>query len=103
LGIKYHVNSVEFGNHPLIAADLAASSSSSNRGKSLSKFENTIEHVYTQDLYAQCQRGLEWKERRKEREIGFLGIGTDWEKVRGIERETVDSCEELKRLGLIKG
>jgi len=100
LGIKYHVNNVEFANHPLIAADLAASSS--GRGKSLSKFESTVEHVYTQDIYAQCQRGLEWKERRKEREIGFLGIGTDWEKVKEIEKETVESCEELRRLGIIR-
>ena len=41
------------------------------------------------------------KERRKEREIGLFGIGTDWEKVKAIEAEEVPSCEEYKRVAKI--
>ncbi|KAH7921298.1 DnaJ-domain-containing protein [Leucogyrophana mollusca] len=104
LGIKYHVHGPEFHNHPQIAAELAAREAGRGaRGQSaLSKFEGTVEHMYTQDLYNQCQRGLERRERRKDAEIGIFGIGTDWEKVKKIEQETVDSCEELKRLGVLR-
>jgi DnaJ family protein B protein 12 len=98
LGVKYHVNNVEFSNHPAIAADLKTPSTT--RGKAISRFESTVERIYTQEKYAQCQHGLERRERRKEKEIGF-GIRTDWEKVKSIEKETVESCEELRRLGVI--
>jgi DnaJ homolog subfamily B member 12 len=101
LGVKYHVNNVEFSNHPAIAADLKTSVTST-RGKAILRFESNVERVYTQDMYAQCQRGLERKERRKDREIGFFGVGTDWEKVKDIENEPVESCEELRRLGVIR-
>ncbi|KIJ65556.1 hypothetical protein HYDPIDRAFT_88646 [Hydnomerulius pinastri MD-312] len=100
LGIKYHVNGPEFHNHPKIAADLAAKKY--RQGSALSQFEGTIEHVYTQDLYSQCQRGLNHRDRRKDAEIGFFGVGTDWDKVRSIEAEKIESCEELKRLGVLK-
>ncbi|PPQ64223.1 hypothetical protein CVT24_008599 [Panaeolus cyanescens] len=72
------------------------------RGPALKKFEDTVERIYTQDLYAQCQRGLDRKQRAKETEVGIFGIGTDWEKVKKIDAEVIDSCEELKRLGLLK-
>ncbi|EGN96808.1 hypothetical protein SERLA73DRAFT_124587 [Serpula lacrymans var. lacrymans S7.3] len=104
LGVKYHVNAAEFSNHPHIAAELAARDAGrSTRGNSaLNQFEGTVEKVYTQDLYTQCQRKLESKERRREAEVGFLGIGTDWEKVKRIEQEPIESCEELRRLGVLK-
>ena len=100
LHINYYVNSRDFYGHPNIAADVAAGQH--RRGSALSRFESNIEQVYTQTLYAQCQRDLNERERRKEREIGFFGVGTDWEKVKRIEAETFPSCEELKRLGLLK-
>lgn len=100
LKIRYHVNGPEFHNHPKIAADLTAGSL--RRGSTLSRFETEVEQVYTQDLYSQCQRGLNERQRRREAEIGFLGIGTDWEKVQKIETESIGSCEELKRLGIIR-
>ncbi|KAF9038455.1 hypothetical protein BJ165DRAFT_1498130 [Panaeolus papilionaceus] len=71
-------------------------------GPALRKFEDTIERIYTQDLYAQCQRGVDRKQRAKEAEVGIFGIGTDWEKVKKIDAEVIQSCEELKRLGLLK-
>jgi len=100
LGIKYHVNGPEFNNHPKIAADLAAGAI--RRGSALTRFESNVEHAYTQDRYSDCRRRIDERERRKEAEIGFFGVGTDWEKVRKIEAEEIESCEELKRLGVLR-
>ena len=100
LHINYYVNSRDFHAHPKIAADIAAGQY--RRGSSLSRFESNIEQVYTQNLWTQCQRDVNKRERRKEAEIGFFGVGTDWEKVKRIEAETFASCEELKKLGLLK-
>jgi DnaJ family protein B protein 12 len=45
---------------------------------------------------------LDSKQRRKDQAIGFFGIGADWEKVKQIEAETVESCETLKAMGLLR-
>ena len=99
LGIKYHVNGAEFSGHP-IAAELARGDKQPR--PALQKFEHTVERVYTQDLYTKCQRGADRKERLKNQEVGFFGIGTDWDKVRKIDAEPIESCEELRRMGLLK-
>lgn len=99
LGVKYHVNSAEFSGHP-IAAELARNNQ--NPGPELRRFENGIERVYTQDLFAHCQRGVDRKERLQSQEIGLFGINTDWEKVERIKAEPIPSCEELRKLGLLK-
>lgn len=99
MGVKYHVNSAEFSGHP-IAAELARNEQ--KIGPHMKKFEGNVERVYTQDLYSQCQFGLERKEQRKDREVGLFGIGTDWEKVKRINEEPIESCDELRRLGLLK-
>lgn len=117
-GIKYHVNNQEFMAHPVLSAELAregldikklatmvqgdAAKTQVKRGPALSKFEHSIERAYTQDLYVQCQRGLDRRERQREAEVGLFGLGTDWEKVKRIENEVIPSCEELKRMGLYK-
>lgn len=99
LGVKYHVNGAEFSGHP-IAAELARNE---NRpGPELRKFEKTVEQVYTQDLYTQCQRGLDRKSGRRDAEIGVFGFGTDWDKVKRIEEERVESCDRLREMGLLK-
>ena len=72
------------------------------RGPALRRFESNVENSWVKEVYAQCQRSVDLKERRKEREIGLFGIGTDWEKVRQIESEKIESCEELRRLGVIQ-
>jgi len=100
LHINYYVNGRDFNAHPSIAADLAAGQH--RRGSALSRFESNIEQVYTQNLYTQCQLDVNKRERRKEAEIGLFGVGTDWEKVKSIEAETFASCEELRRLGVIR-
>lgn len=73
------------------------------RGPALKKFEDIVDRVYKQDLYAQCRSSSDRKERAKEAEIGIFGIGTDWEKVKRIDQEIIPSCEELKRLGGFHG
>ncbi|EPT00742.1 hypothetical protein FOMPIDRAFT_1049506 [Fomitopsis schrenkii] len=98
LGVKYHVNSAEFSGHP-VAAELARNGN--KPGPELSRFEKTVEHYFTQELYSQCQRGLELKSRRRDHELGMFGLGTDWEKVKRIEAEPVPSCEQLKSMGLL--
>jgi DnaJ homolog subfamily B member 12 len=98
LGIKYHVNSAEFSGHP-IAAELARNT---QQTPELRRYENTIERVYTQDLYAKCQRGVDRKERLINQETGIFGFGTDWGKVEKIRAEPIESCEELRKLGLLK-
>ncbi|KAF9240631.1 hypothetical protein BU15DRAFT_87545 [Melanogaster broomeanus] len=100
LGIKYHVNKHDFTTHPHIAADIAAGRH--RQGSALSRFESNVEHVYTQELYSQCQQGIDRRDRRKAAEVGLFGIGTDWEKVKSIEAEPIKSCEELRRMRLLK-
>ncbi|OAX36137.1 DnaJ-domain-containing protein [Rhizopogon vinicolor AM-OR11-026] len=100
MGIKYHVNGPEFNSHPHIAADIAGGNQ--RRGSALSQFEGQVERVYTNSLYGDCQLGVERRQRKRDAEVGVFGIGTDWEKVKRIETEKIDSCEELKRLGVIK-
>ena len=99
LGVKYHVNGAEFSGHR-IAAELARNDN--KRGPELKRFEGNVERAYTQDLYSQCQRGVDRKERLKNQEVGVFGIGTDWDKVRRIDAEPIESCEELGKLGLLK-
>ncbi|KIK48316.1 hypothetical protein CY34DRAFT_72264 [Suillus luteus UH-Slu-Lm8-n1] len=100
LGIKYHVNEHEFKNHRQIAADIAGGTH--RRGSALSRFEGQVEQVYTNTLYGDCQRAVDRRQRRRDAEVGLFGVGTNWEKVKAIEAEKIDSCEELKRLGVLK-
>lgn len=99
LGVKYHVNAAEFSGHP-IAAELARNEN--KPGPELYRFEKNVENVYTRELYGRCQRAIDEKERRKDREIGVFGFGTDWDKVKQIDAEPIDSCDQLRRMGLLK-
>lgn len=99
LHVKYHVNAAEFSGHP-IAAELARNDN--KPGSQMHKFESSVERLYTSDLYSQCQRGLDRKERRKDQEVGIFGIGTDWEKVKQIDKEPIESCDKLRAMGLLK-
>jgi len=107
LGVSYHVNNGEFMSHPVIGAELARQQADANnqaaakRGPVLQQFENNVDRAYTQELYTQCQRGMDRKQRARDQEIGILGIGTDWQKVKAIDEQVIESCEELRRLNLI--
>jgi DnaJ family protein B protein 12 len=97
LGVKYHVNSQEFMSHP-IAAEIARDDT--KRGPQLSRFEENIEKAFTRDLITKCHFAIDRKRRRKEELIGMFGIGTDWEKVREIDKEPLEACDRLKQLGI---
>ena len=97
LGVKYHVNTQEFMAHP-IAAEIARDNT--KRGPQLSKFEENVEKAFTRDLITQCHIAIDRKHRRKEELIGMFGIGTDWEKVRAIDKEPLEACDRLKKFGL---
>lgn len=71
------------------------------RGPALARFEDAVDRIYTQDLMHNCRSNIDRKERAKEAEIGVFGFGTDWEKVKRIDAEVIESCEELKRLGVL--
>jgi len=103
LGVPYHVNSAEFSRHP-IAAEIARSGKSDKPQSmpALQRFEDNVDHSFTRETYASCQRGLDSKQRRKDQAYGFFGIGADMEKVKQIEAETVESCETLKAMGLLR-
>ena len=103
LGVNYHVNEAEFSRHP-IAAEITRSKSNDKAQSMpvLRQFEENIDRAFTQEKYALCQRELDSKQQRKERAIGFFGIGADWEKVKQIEAEPAENCETLKRMGLLR-
>lgn len=103
LGIQYHVNSAEFSRHPM-SAEIARSGQSDKPlpMPALQRFEESVDRAFTRETYAVCQRGLDSKQRRKDHAVGFFGIGADWEKVKQIEAETVESCETLKAMGLLR-
>ncbi|TFK53426.1 DnaJ-domain-containing protein [Heliocybe sulcata] len=98
--INYYVNPREFSKHPI--AEEITRVGESNLGPGLHKFEKNVEKVYVSSLYDQCQRGLDRKQQRKEAEVGFFGIGTDWDKVRAIDQEKIEECDRLREMGLLR-
>jgi len=124
LGVSYYVNPSEFTSHPVIGPELAkdgikigkhgeekrdgkadgakVKGKGKKRGPAVTKFEETVERTYTHELYADCQNGVNRKERLKDAEMGLFGIGVDWEKVKKIENEPVASCQRLKELGVLR-
>lgn len=109
LKIPFYVNSAEFSGHPIAAEIAKAASVSAEKGKgptgiprALKKFEDSVDKAYVQDKYSLCQRGMDFKQRRKDEAIGFFGIGADWEKVKAIENEKIEACEILKGLGYLQ-
>lgn len=86
LGVTYYVNAAEFSP---ITAELARNFN--KPGPKLRGFEEKVENVYKSELHERCQRGLGDKQRGKEHE-----------KDRQAEIGTVESCDELRRLGLLR-
>lgn len=103
LGVNYHVNDAEFNRHP-IAAEIARYKSNDKPQSMpvLHQFEQNVDRAFTQEKYALCQSEMDSKQRRKERAVGFFGIGADWDKVKQIEAEPAENCETLKRMGLLR-
>ncbi|KAJ3928546.1 MAG: hypothetical protein NXY57DRAFT_964441 [Lentinula lateritia] len=73
------------------------------RGPHMTKFEDGVERAYISEVWTQCRRGQDRKERLLDAERGIFGIGTDWDKVRKIQKEPIEACVELERLGVGRG
>ena len=97
LGVQYHVNSAEFSRHP-IAAEIAWSERGDGPQSmpALRRFEENVVQAFTRETSDKCQRGLDSKQQQMVRAYE----GGDWEMVRQIEAETIESCEALKQRGL---
>ncbi|KAF7309846.1 J domain-containing protein [Mycena indigotica] len=114
LGVQFFMDPNEIMRHPVIGAELArdgidwrklttnTDQNPTKAGPALAKFERGVDNTYSQKLYAECQAGTDRKMRLKEAEIGVFGIGTDWAKVERIQKEVIPSCEELRKLGLLR-
>ncbi|KAJ7066542.1 hypothetical protein C8F01DRAFT_1123651 [Mycena amicta] len=117
LNVQFFVDPNEVMRHPVIGAELArdgidwrklatvkdgADRQPVKSGPALAKFERVVDNTYTQKLYSECQAGTDRKMRLKEAEIGVFGIGTDWAKVEKIGKEPIPSCDELRKLGLLR-
>lgn len=98
LNVRYFVNKKEFLGHP-IGEELAKTGTSGLvHSNSLDRFERQVEQHYKEQNYMLCQRDQDRQQGRKEQKMGFLGIGTDWDAIRAINEEKLESCEEYKRL-----
>ncbi|KAF8347870.1 hypothetical protein F5887DRAFT_669752 [Amanita rubescens] len=106
LGVPYFVNAAEFAKHPVIGAEIAREKAGSTQGTEKLRSRLSLKETWNRHIRkiytCSVNEVLIRKERRKEAEVGIFGIGTDWEKVREIEQEKVESCEELKRLGVLR-
>ncbi|KAI0272507.1 DnaJ domain-containing protein [Gloeopeniophorella convolvens] len=103
LGVRYHVNAAEFSGHP-ISAELARSQKEEGKATSaaLRQFEESVNHAFKQEMWSKCQRGMDSQRRRKDQAMGFFGLGADWDRVRAIDQEKVESCETLRRMGVLQ-
>jgi len=105
-GVSYHTNALEVMNHPVIGPEFRRQGVDLKKykaediksGPELAKFEAGVERTYINEVYAQCRRALDRKERLRDAEVGLFGIGTDWEKVKQIENEVIPSCVEFEKL-----
>lgn len=48
-----------------------------------------------------CEKERDGRERRIEANSGWLGVGADWEAVKRIRQENLESCEILKAKNII--
>lgn len=48
-----------------------------------------------------CENERDERARRIEAKSGWLGVGADWEAVKKIQREKLESCEVLKVKSII--
>jgi len=52
-------------------------------------------------MIRRCEQERDLRERKVEAKTGWLGVGADWEAVRRIQKEKLESCEVLKEKKLI--
>ncbi|KZW00050.1 DnaJ-domain-containing protein [Exidia glandulosa HHB12029] len=99
LSVPYYVNSREFEQHPIfqdIPEQFRREKKAGTSSTKLYRFEATVERTH---LVHTCQRLTEARRRKIEDLSGFLGIGADWEKIRELQAQRIDACDELTRRG----
>ncbi|EGF99840.1 uncharacterized protein MELLADRAFT_94057 [Melampsora larici-populina 98AG31] len=65
------------------------------------QFEKSIELHWIRKLQNECQYFKEIKETKKRNLMGFLGIGADWEAIKKLDQERIESCDGLRELGYV--
>lgn len=104
LDIPYFVSPTDFAAHPIWTSipdshkDLPKAGPSSRQ---LSQFERSIERHWTNQMVQMCEKERDGRERRIEANSGWLGVGADWEAVKRIRQENLESCEILKAKNII--
>lgn len=104
LDIPYYVSPTDFSAHPIWATIPDSHKNVPKAGtysRELGKFERSIERHWTNEMVRRCERERDLKERRIEQNSGWLGVGADWEAVKRIRKEKLESCEVLKEKNLI--
>lgn len=104
LHIPYYVSPAEFAAHPIWSSVPDQYKDQPNAGahsRELYTFERSIEKFWTNQMMRACELEIDARNRRADAKRGWLGIGADWEAVRKIERENLESCETLKSKNLI--
>ncbi|KAG8854944.1 hypothetical protein FRB91_002922 [Serendipita sp. 411] len=90
--VQYFVNPLQFTTHPMSTSD-----SGNARSPQLQRFEKGVEERWVNWKYSECVRSKEIVERQVENLRGIFGIGADWEKIDKLRKETIPSCEELRK------
>ncbi|KAG8851693.1 hypothetical protein FRC20_001675 [Serendipita sp. 405] len=90
--VQYFVNPQQFTTHPMSTSD-----SGNARSPQLQRFEKGVEERWVNWKYSECVRSKEIVERQVENLRGIFGIGADWEKIDKLRKETIPSCEELRK------
>lgn len=65
------------------------------------QFEKSIEVHWVRKLQNECQYYKEIRETKKRNLMGFLGIGADWEAIKKLDQERIESCDGLRELGYV--
>lgn len=106
VSVHYFVNPAQFTVHPIYT-----SSHPNNGDKKISKtsgtaaspgmrrFEKGIEERWVNWKYGECVKAKERLSRKVDSMTGLFGIGTDWEAVRKVQNERIESCDELRSKG----
>jgi DnaJ homolog subfamily B member 12 len=104
LDIPYYVSPADFSAHPIWITIPESHKNQPKAGSSsrqLSQFERSIERHWTNQMVQMCERERDGRERKIEANSGWLGVGADWEAVKRIRKEKLESCEMLKAKSII--
>lgn len=104
LDIPYYVVPAEFSAHPIYSSIPQQYQNDPKAGvysRQLLSFERGIEQHWTNQMMRLCEHEIQDRNQRADAKRGIFGIGADWEAVRRIGKEKLDSCEMLLNKKLI--